>query len=35
MKREYDFSPGKRGAVLPTRGKTRITKFGEAIVGRA
>jgi uncharacterized protein (DUF4415 family) len=26
MKREYDFSGGKRGAVLPTpKGKTRIT----------
>jgi uncharacterized protein (DUF4415 family) len=22
---EYDFSRGKRGAVIPTRGKTRIT----------
>jgi uncharacterized protein (DUF4415 family) len=27
MKREYDFSRGKRGAVLPTRGKTRITIY--------
>ncbi len=26
MRREYDFSKGKRGAVVPTdRGKTRIT----------
>jgi len=25
MKKEYDFSKGKRGAVLKTRGKTRIT----------
>lgn len=25
MKREYDFSQGKRGAVVPTTGKTRIT----------
>jgi uncharacterized protein (DUF4415 family) len=26
MKKEYDFSEGKRGAVLPvTKGKTRIT----------
>ena len=25
MKKEYDFSKGKRGAVIKTRGKTRIT----------
>jgi uncharacterized protein (DUF4415 family) len=25
MKKEYDFSEGKRGAVVKTRGKTRIT----------
>ncbi len=25
MKKEYDFSKGKRGAVLNTSGKTRIT----------
>ncbi len=25
MKREYDFSKGKRGAVIKSRGKTRIT----------
>jgi len=25
MKTTYDFSKGKRGAVLPTTGKTRIT----------
>lgn len=25
MKREYDFSQGKRGAVIKARGKTRIT----------
>ena len=25
MKREYDFSKGKRGAVLPSPAKTRIT----------
>ncbi|MHB8255046.1 MAG: BrnA antitoxin family protein [Acidiferrobacter sp.] len=24
---EYDFSEGKRGAVLPTKGKTRITIY--------
>jgi uncharacterized protein (DUF4415 family) len=27
MKREYDFSHGKRGAVVATRGKTRITIY--------
>ncbi len=27
MKREYDFSTGKRGALLPLKGKTRITIF--------
>ena len=25
MRKEYDFSRGKRGAVLPSTGKTRIT----------
>ncbi|HZX71983.1 MAG TPA: BrnA antitoxin family protein [Rhodanobacter sp.] len=25
MRKEYDFSGGKRGAVLPSSGKTRIT----------
>ena len=25
MSREYDFSKGKRGAVIPSPGKTRIT----------
>jgi hypothetical protein len=25
MRKEYDFSKGKRGAVLPSVGKTRIT----------
>ena len=25
MKKEYDFSKGKRGALIKTRGKTRIT----------
>ena len=25
MKQEYDFSKGKRGAVIKSRGKTRIT----------
>lgn len=27
MKKEYDFSKGKRGAVIPTTGKTRITIY--------
>jgi uncharacterized protein (DUF4415 family) len=27
MKKEYDFSGGKRGAALPTHGKTRITIY--------
>jgi uncharacterized protein (DUF4415 family) len=27
MKKEYDFSRGKRGAVLSTAGKTRITIY--------
>ena len=27
MKREYDFSAGKRGAVIPQKGKTRISIF--------
>ncbi len=27
MKQEYDFSQGKRGAVVPTKGKTRITMY--------
>ena len=27
MKREYDFSKGKRRAVIPSKGKTRITIF--------
>jgi uncharacterized protein (DUF4415 family) len=27
MKKEYDFSKGKRGAVIPTPGKTRITIY--------
>jgi uncharacterized protein (DUF4415 family) len=33
MKKAYDFSKGKRGAVLPTTGKTRITIYvDEAII---
>ena len=27
MKKEYDFSKAKRGVVLPTAGKTRITLY--------
>jgi uncharacterized protein (DUF4415 family) len=27
MKKEYDFSKGKRGAVLTAKGKTRITIY--------
>ena len=27
MRKEYDFSKGHRGAVLPTKGKTRITIY--------
>jgi uncharacterized protein (DUF4415 family) len=27
MKAEYDFSQGKRGAVVPQKGKTRITIY--------
>jgi hypothetical protein len=27
MKKEYDFSKGKRGAVIPQAGKTRITIY--------
>lgn len=27
MRAEYDFSKGKRGALMPTKGKTRITIY--------
>jgi len=27
MRKEYDFSKGKRGAVIPQKGKTRITIY--------
>jgi uncharacterized protein (DUF4415 family) len=27
MRNEYDFSKGKRGSVIPTTGKTRITIY--------
>ena len=33
MKKEYDFSKGKRGAVIPSPGKTRITiRIDDAIL---
>jgi hypothetical protein len=32
MKAEYDFSKAKRGAILPTKGKTRITIYIDDIV---
>ena len=32
MKKEYDFSKAKRGAVLPTEGKTRITMYLDDVV---
>jgi uncharacterized protein (DUF4415 family) len=35
MKQEYDFSKGRRGQALPTRGKTRITIYlDDAVVER-
>jgi uncharacterized protein (DUF4415 family) len=35
MKKEYDFSKGKRGAVIPQVGKTRITIYlDDAILKR-
>jgi uncharacterized protein (DUF4415 family) len=35
MKKEYDFSRGRRGAVLSSRGKTRITIYlDDAILGQ-
>ena len=27
MKKEYDFTKAKRGQVVPTKGKTRITMY--------
>ena len=32
MKKEYDFSKAKRGAVLDTAGKTRITMYLDDVV---
>jgi uncharacterized protein (DUF4415 family) len=34
MKKEYDFSRGKRGVVVPPAGKTRITIYLDDIVVR-
>ena len=35
MKKVYDFSKGKRGAVIPTAGKTRITIYvDDAVIKR-
>ena len=35
MKKVYDFSKGKRGAVVPTAGKTRITIYvDDAVIKR-
>jgi uncharacterized protein (DUF4415 family) len=35
MKKEYDFSKGKRGAVISSRGKTRITIYlDDKVLGR-
>ncbi len=35
MKKEYNFSKGKRGAVIPATGKTRITIYlDDAVVQR-
>jgi uncharacterized protein (DUF4415 family) len=35
MKKVYDFSKGKRGAVVPTSGKTRITIYvDDAVIKR-
>ena len=32
MKKLYDFSKGKRGAVIPTTGKTRITIYMDDMI---
>ena len=35
MKKAYDFTKGKRGAVVPTTGKTRITIYvDDAVIKR-
>jgi hypothetical protein len=32
MRAEYDFSKGKRGALIPSKGKTRITIYIDDVV---
>ena len=32
MKDEYDFSKGKRGPIIPTKGKTRITIYIDDLI---
>jgi uncharacterized protein (DUF4415 family) len=32
MSTEYDFSKGKRGALIPSKGKTRITIYIDDVV---
>ena len=32
MRTEYDFSKGKRGALIPSKGKTRITIYIDDVV---
>ncbi len=32
MKKVYDFSKGRRGAVVPTSGKTRITIYMDDVI---
>jgi hypothetical protein len=32
MRTEYDFSKGKRGAVIPAKGKTRITIYIDDLI---
>ena len=32
MKKTYDFSKGKRGAVIPATGKTRITIYMDDVI---
>ncbi len=35
MRKEYDFSKGKRGAIVQNKGKTRITIFlDDAVLGQ-
>lgn len=34
MKKVYDFSKGKRGAIIPNTGKTRITIYVDEVVIR-